>query len=338
MQNKNYAISNIILYDPLVPREEKDNRMTNFLADEICEISRFFNYLKLSGILMAPYVFLSDRIIYRSYGKFSVSDLILELEKYFANMGDFRKSGHFMKMIHEIIDVLKDILNMDKESEKEAAWTYISKIMSDIDRMILSEGTEEEKAAFSELMGILSNRKIADREVLGEYIKERHQIIIYYRAIKESIWKYEDISLDFYAKVSMVLAHEYFHAMHYAVAPGHTLWNNSAYRNVKGYQKREIREALADFFSVLWCYEKAKDFKNTAYMNVANERFDSWKKQLYSAWPYAKAMYLMRDHLNMRLPDSLNEEAVNNGCSSLFSVFETSVNDIIGSYELLMKQ
>lgn len=113
---------------------------------------------------------------------------------------------------------------------------------------------------------------------LGEYLPDRHQIIIYYNAIEREINRIVHPDMDFYAKLSSVIAHEFFHAMHHAMAPGYILWNNSSYKSIKGYQKKEIKEALADFFSVAWCYEQATRKNRYMFMDVAKERFDSWRK------------------------------------------------------------
>ena len=241
-----------------------------------------------------------------------------------------------MEIIKTIVQDLKINISENKENEKsESSCPEFIPTLTDAERMVELEGSEEDKKVLADIINFLSMRRVDNILLLGEYLPDRHQIMIYYNAIEREVNRIIKPNMDFYAKLSSVIAHEYFHAMHYAMAPGYILWNNSSYRGIKGYQKKEIIESLADFFSVLWCYNEAKDKKDFLFMDVARERFDSWKKYLYSAWPYSKALYLIRDSVDKRIPMYLDDEAIRNGCNALLPVFETSVHNIVKSYELL---
>jgi len=325
-----------VMYDPLVPDYARMNGLVDFVSDELDDISRFFDDLRIAGNLTLPYVFLSDKVIYRSYGKLSEADLIDALEKYAKTMKKTEMYEYFMELIKTIIQNLEMDISENKDSEKsEASWSEFIPTLIGAERMVELEGSEEDKEVLIGIIDILSMRKVDNVLLLGEYLPDRHQIMIYYNAIEREVNRIVKPDMDFYAKLSSVIAHEYFHAMHHAMVPGHILWNNSSYRGIKGYQKREITEALADFFSVLWCYNEAKDKKGFLFMDVARERFDSWKKYLYSAWPYSKALYLMKNPVDKRIPLDLDDGSIRNGCDALLPVFETSVHDIVRSYELL---
>ena len=325
-----------VMYDPFVPDYARINGLVDFVSDELNGISHFFDDLRIAGNLVYPYVFLSDKVIYRTYGKLSEADLIEALEGYAKTMKKTDMYGYFMEIIKTIVQDLKINISENKENEKsESSFPEFIPTLTDAERMVELEGSEEDKKVLADIINFLSMRRVDNILLLGEYLPDRHQIMIYYNAIEREVNRIIKPNMDFYAKLSSVIAHEYFHAMHYAMAPGCILWNNSSYRGIKGYQKKEIIESLADFFSVLWCYNEAKDKKDFLFMDVARERFDSWKKYLYSAWPYSKALYLIRDSVDKRIPVDLDDEAIRNGCNALLPVFETSVHNIVKSYELL---
>lgn len=331
-----YQDSNKVMYESFISDRSRVNGLIDFVTDELKNISHFFVDQQMARDLVEPYVFLSDEIFENSFGKLSDLEVIDALEKYSKTMKRTDMQDYFLKIIQAIIQILEiDIKENEEHRELEQSWLKLIPTMAEMERITALEGTEEDKEILSDIIEILSMRKVEKELRLGEYLPDRHQIIIYYAAIEQKINQVVKPKMDFYAKLSSVLAHEYFHAMHYAMAPKHVLWNNSSYKSVKGYQKREIREALADFYSVLWCYDQAKQENELIFMNVAIERFESWRKHLYSAWPYSKAIYLMKDDTKKLLPISLDDKAIRNGYNSLLPVLETSIRDIERSYELL---
>ena len=320
-----------VMYDPLIPENCKMSNLPEFVSDELRKIARFFDDNKIAGRLPQPFVFLSNAIYEDSYGKLSNEQLIAKLEEFDNKMPHTEMYEYF----HEAIMMMIKNLMIDLSAEEEEPWSEFIPTMTGMERVIELEGTEEDKAILNGLLEILSQRKVERVLRLGEYLPYRHQIIIYYKAIEVAINRVVSPDLDYWSKLSSVLAHEYFHAMHHAMAPGHPLWNNQCTQGVKGFQKKEIIEALADFFSVWWCYEQKRGNYGNVYLDVACERFDSWKKYLYSAWPYSKAIYLMRDDADRRIPAKLDDEAIHTGISSLYPVLDTSIHDIYKSYKLL---
>ena len=77
------------------------------------------------------------------------------------------------------------------------------------------------------------------------------------------------------------LAHEYMHYMHYVYA-------DKEYDNAK----KELKEALSDFFGVLYSiHRRQKDD-----LRVAKARYNSWKRNFGTYWPYANALYFYQVH------------------------------------------
>ena len=77
------------------------------------------------------------------------------------------------------------------------------------------------------------------------------------------------------------LAHEYMHYMHYVYA-------DKEYDNAK----KELKEALADFFGVLYSIHRGQKDD----LRVAKARYNSWKKNFGTYWPYANALYFYQVH------------------------------------------
>ena len=295
------------------------------------KIRMFFDDQRFAGILPQPYVFLSDRIIPRSYGKFGEETLINKLREYAEKMTKVPMYGYFLEIIETLIRNLQAMPGAQRiENEADRVWMDMNHTMAKVERTIALEGTDEDKAVLADIIDLLSQLKVPDNLILGEYLPERHQIIIYYKTIRESCYK---CNLDFDAKLSSVLAHEYFHAMHCAMEPDNPLWI-SARSKIKEYQKKEIKEALADFFSVFWCYNQAQTAGGRV-MEVAAERFDSWKKYLYSSWPYAKALYLTRSETDKQFPEKLSDEVIVRGVHAFFPVMDESIKNMAGAYVLL---
>ena len=109
-------------------------------------------------------------------------------------------------------------------------------------------------------------------KILGAFFaSEKPYIEIYYQNAD-----YHDA-----ASFRKCLAHEYMHYMHHVNAG-------------KKYDvaKEELKEALADFFGVLYSIYRGQ----TDDLNVAKARYNSWKKNFGTYWPYANALYFYKVH------------------------------------------
>ena len=103
-------------------------------------------------------------------------------------------------------------------------------------------------------------------------------IVLYFKNFS----KPHDMSNNqFKAAIKQTLAHEYMHYLHYVHA-------DKEYNNAK----KELKEALADFFGVLYSIHRGQKDD----LRVAKARYNSWKKNFGTYWPYANALYFYQVH------------------------------------------
>ncbi len=344
----NCVDSNPVMYDPLIPEEKRVEWLQGFVESELEKITKFFDDKIPAGELAKPYVFLSNDILPYTFGEVSEKVVNTKLD---GCSGKLNGTGQFNcpRDLERVIGIIKGNI---EENKKEGTWDDLNEIMPGIEDLVFKEGTDNDKEVLSEIMEILSTRMFVHGYLLGKYLPDRHQIIIYYRAIEKALKErgiqgigYQN---EYYkAQLSSVIAHEYFHAMHHAMCLDNVpqddpwydvLWNDTHARIIKRYQKTEIKEALADFFSVLWCLEQANTSYMSAFEYVADNRFKDWKKLLYSAWPYAKALYLMKDDSYEWLPRSLSREAIRIGKEWFSKLLEASIETPENAYAVLRKR
>ncbi len=105
------------------------------------------------------------------------------------------------------------------------------------------------------------------------------------------------------AQIRQCLAHEYLHYLHYAFA-------DEKFSEAR----KELTEALADFFGVLYSiHQKGKD-----NLSVAKKRYNLWKKNFGTYWPYANALYFYQVGGNeMKYSSDYNQYACH-GCIGKF--------------------
>lgn len=301
----------IMFCDPLAYADtympEKNN------AEEILtNIAAFFE--KKVGVnlhywqsVLVPYVFLSSKAPFsENYGEYSTKAIIDCLETYSNQIlqGSINVSEHFNHELNEIIKKLKELL----DTQQEDTWNQITEIIDGLHLEL--DKNRDETRLLDDIIKLFSNRQIEKTRLLGEYIPKRHQIILYLGSIKKES-KIEHT--DFTTMMGMVLAHEFFHAMHCALEYPNPLWNSrSRATGLNKIQKTVVKEALADFFSVWWCFSSS--YGDERMMEaVANYRFNSWKNNKYSSWPYAKALLLMKDINKQQTPDKLDTTGLDYG-------------------------
>ena len=108
--------------------------------------------------------------------------------------------------------------------------------------------------------------------ILGRFINgDTPYIEIYYRNLPSGLKRIPS--------AFNCLAHEYMHFLHFAYA--RTSWRATAFHN------KRVKEALADFFAVLYSIHRAGKYD----VEVANDRYNTWKNLEGSGWPYAYALY-----------------------------------------------
>ena len=99
------------------------------------------------------------------------------------------------------------------------------------------------------------------------------------------------------------LAHEYMHYLHYVYA-GQKF----------GAATKDLKEALADFFGVLYSIHRGQKDD----VRIAKARYNKWKKYFGSYWPYANALYFYRVKGNEMKFSSDYNEYTTRGCIDKF--------------------
>ena len=115
---------------------------------------------------------------------------------------------------------------------------------------------------------------IGNRYIEGPYI------VIYYKNIPYKT------QVEYYAKMGMVLAHEYLHHLHHMQVGDREF-------SRRGVADKRVKEAIADFFAVWYLLQPNQytPFHSEKYV-IARERYESWKKNMVFNWPYSYALYL----------------------------------------------
>ena len=163
----------------------------------------------------------------------------------------------------------------------------------------------------------------------GLYNSAANQITIFSKAFD----KYSEAD-RFYA-VRRAIAHEVFHAYHCHVAPA-TYHEDSYYAEV-------VREALADFYSVILCLDlealiddETFDFRKSE--EIAQKREDFWRDCLYMDTPYPNAAFFMyKDgHIQfVRFGESLGSSGE---IDKFKTVLEESKSDMLKAYNTLVPE
>lgn len=118
--------------------------------------------------------------------------------------------------------------------------------------------------------------------IYGRFFESpKPRIEIYFNQFASPSWD------EFFAQISQTLAHEF---MHYLVYEYRKL-------NTKApIKKKEVDEALADFFGVIYSLKRADDLKAEPLQNesrklVAAMMYEEWVKWNGTGWPYSYALY-----------------------------------------------
>lgn len=133
---------------------------------------------------------------------------------------------------------------------------------------------------WNEVEDIFKNLPIK-MEVLGCFSPDKNRINIYYPTIKNSITQHYVNKYGEY-----VLAHEYFHAIHWMnvqLTPGRkgrAKWDHQLYAAHVRY--RAVKESLAEYFALQYSMEFLNDYVTS---HILNKIRISW----FPAWAYAGA-------------------------------------------------
>lgn len=177
---------------------------------------------------------------------------------------------------------------------------------------------------------IKESEKIIDKDsitfpVLGRYFGLKADgnndpyIVLYYK-------NFGTCDLELYkAKIDQTLAHEYMHYTHNLIAKDTF--------NGKGKHTEAVKEAVADFFGVLY---SVWSHKNDKKIEAALDRFNTWVDYFGSNWPYSNALWFLLDGDDLFAFSDQFDYYVNNDATRKFIkvVFE-SKNDKKTAYSVL---
>ena len=130
--------------------------------------------------------------------------------------------------------------------------------------MVLQEEEKLEKASEADKPAVLAklshmkdNVKI-ERLVRGSFFADGG-IVIYYCNVCQLCEKEQ---LDFTSYITSVLAHEIFHALHFACCDATKGWQQMSYWNGNGFESNKmstVRESLAEYFRYLWLVKQQQE-------------------------------------------------------------------------------
>ena len=179
----------------------------------------------------------------------------------------------------------------------------------------LANACEEDKPAIlAKLAQMRANVKI-ERLVRGSFFADGG-IVIYYCNVCQLCEKEQ---LDFTSYITSVLAHEIFHALHFASCDATKGWQQMSYWNGNGFEAGKmstVRESLAEYFRYLWLAKQQNKELLAIMFKELLEPFATVPN-----YPYAGVRYL------------LPAEGLAN--EKFLAVFESSLRDWHEAYELL---
>lgn len=124
------------------------------------------------------------------------------------------------------------------------------------------------------------------------------------------------------ASIRNCLAHEYLHYLHYVFA-------GKEYKNAD----KQLKEGLADFFRFIYSIHR----QGNDDLKVAKERYNRWKKNFGTYWPYAKALYFFQIGGNEMAYSANYAEYVKHGCLKKFVQVFFSVGHPIDAYKAMLQ-
>ena len=180
----------------------------------------------------------------------------------------------------------------------------------------LAQSCDAEKKVLQEKLAVMKANIKIEQPVKGSFFADGG-IVIYYCNICELCAK-DNLELKDY--LASVLAHEIFHALHFACCDATQEWKQMDYWNGVGYEYAKVsavRESLAEYFRYLWL------IKNQQELLLAKMKLDL--AEHYATvpnYPYAGVKHL------------LSEETLEN--AKFYSVLESSLVNWQEAYELLI--
>ena len=201
-----------------------------------------------------------------------------EFERIMGYMGDYceilREASMDQRRPLVILSPLKKIKTYSKPFSKEDLEKLLEKYEHNGVYALPTEKVRDtlEGESFSEIIG-------------GEYCGAGYRPIIYlyYRVFDASD------TYNYLAGIRKTFAHELLHFAHHMISKD-MFFEESTYAE-------RVREALADFFSIVYCIKGCAHSVNRrmydATIKCARNRYDLWIKRFNTIWPYGYALYFL---------------------------------------------
>ncbi len=173
-----------------------------------------------------------------------------------------------------------------------------------------------EKKALQEKLAVMKANIKIEQPVKGSFFADGG-IVIYFCNVCQLCEKH---GLNFENYITSVLAHEIFHALHFACCDKTQEWQQMKYWNGTGYEYAKVsvvRESLAEYFRYLWLKKQQQEPLVAIMFEDLAEPFATVPN-----YPYAGVKHL------------LSEEALEN--ERFRSVLESSILNWQEAYELLI--
>ena len=180
----------------------------------------------------------------------------------------------------------------------------------------LQDVSENDKSALLEKLAQMRANVKIERPLRGSFFADGG-IVIYYCNICELC---EKEKLDFEGYITSVLAHEIFHALHFAACDSSKGWQQVNYWNGAGFEAGKmntVRESLAEYFRYLWLAEQQSKDLLVIMLKELLEPFANIPN-----YPYAGVRYLLPT-------EGLAKE-------KFTAVFKSSLQNWHEAYELLI--
>lgn len=295
----------------------------DFIEQESLKIwEMFYDTLYSAKEANMPYIFISSRVKRISNGKYTTKYIVNEITDIINELSLNNLSCLLLDKLKSILKRLDAVL-IDEKAKFDSTENRILVISEiyELEQLLKEECLPCEKEIFDRIKELISNWKNKSDLKLGEYFKDRNQIVIYEEAIRKSTMHG---NVGFYGMLEMVLAHELFHAYHYGQNEDSLLWKGGRAGGLDKGQKNIVKESLADYMAVYWCY-KCAQYDIDEYLPVAMQRVRLWASRYYS-WPYARAIDYLKDSRfsNSILPIDIDLIQYECGLHNVYNVFVES--------------
>lgn len=161
------------------------------------------------------------------------------------------------------------------------------------------------KPPYCNIAEVLGRYKSFTSSISGRFYGGQDPYIVLY------FMNFDNPSMDnklFLAEIANALAHEYMHFLHYTYA-------GKQYT----YATKELKEAIADFFGVLYSRHCGRIY----HKQVAENRFQAWKMREGSNWPYSYALNFLNKPYKYNFSDYSTDE-INLAIKKMIGVFQST--------------